>query len=161
MENMKLCPICHEEVFDNEEIKIQGVPYHEWCYGEEYLDEISGMSGGSAVGYSSGAFTLNYPEKDDDYDEKEVSDTKKKKEDIDEEILKKIDEMSSTASIVGYQNPLGTKTGNKTIKDPYKKDRKGKKPRIDSDSKIRNDLAVSDGYIKEHPLSKLSDILKK
>jgi len=162
MENMKLCPVCHEEVFDNEEIKIQGVPYHEWCYGEEYLDEVSGTGG--AVGYSGGAFTLNYPEKNDEDDEKEVSDTKKKKEDIDEEILKKIDEMSSSGgSMTGYQNPLGMKTGNKIIKDPYKKDRKGKEPKEDSDSKIKNDIAIKGktGYKKIHPLFKMSDILKK
>jgi hypothetical protein len=104
MENMKLCPICHEEVFDNEEIKIQGVPYHEWCYGEEYLDEMSGTAG--AAGYSGAAFTLNYPEEDED----EPKD-KKKKSAIDEEILQKIDELSSTAGI-----------GNKIV-DSYGKDK--------------------------------------
>jgi hypothetical protein len=156
MENMSLCPVCHEEVFENEEIRIQGVPYHEWCYGEEYLDEVSGTGG--AVGYSSSAFTLNYPEKDDDDDEKEVSDTKRKKEDIDEEILKKIDEMSSSGggSIQGFKLPLGQRAGN-VIKDPYKRDRQKDYPE-DSDNKIKND---GKGRQKIHPLFKMADILSK
>jgi len=152
---MKLCAICHEEVFPEEEIKIKGVPYHTYCYEEEFLDEVSGTGG--SVGYNSAAFTMNFDDEDED-DKNDGKEKALKEEAIDSEIIRKIDEMSSTASIVGYQNPIGMKTGNKINKDPYKKDRKNDHMVIDDDEEIRNDGSRKR---KIHPVNKLSDILKK
>jgi putative transposase len=73
-----------------------------------------------------------------------------------------IEEASVSGGIAGYQLPLGMGTKEKDrLTNPYKSSDKNKK--IDSDEKIRNELATTDkvNYIKKHPINKQQDILKK
>jgi len=74
-----------------------------------------------------------------------------------------LEEASVTGGIVGYQLPLGMGTKEKDrLTNPYKSnDDKNKK--IDSDEKIRNELATTDkiNYIKKHPINKKHNIFNK
>ncbi len=74
-----------------------------------------------------------------------------------------LEEASVTSGIVGYQLPIGMGAKEKDrLTNPCKsKDSKNKK--IDSDEKIRNELATTDktNYIKKHPINKKRDIFNK
>jgi hypothetical protein len=65
-------------------------------------------------------------------------------------------EFSSVGGIVGYNAPLGSNPASSKEIDVYAghRSKKDAKKKVDSDEKIRNDLATTDkkNYVKKHPI---------